>query len=70
MHVSVRGRELAFVALLLGMLVAQLEGTIVVAALPAIGADLGQPEAAPGVFTASLLAVTVSTPVHGALGDR
>jgi MFS family permease len=70
MHVSLRGRELAFVALLLGMLVAQLEGTIVVAALPAIGADLGQPEAAPGVFTVSLLAVTVSTPVHGALGDR
>jgi MFS family permease len=70
MHVSLRGRELAFAALLLGMLVAQLEGTIVVAALPAIGADLGQPEAAPGVFTVSLLAVTVSTPVHGALGDR
>jgi MFS family permease len=70
MHVFVRGRELAFVALLLGMLVAQLEGTIVVAALPAIGADLGQPEAAPSVFTVSLLAVTVSTPVHGALGDR
>jgi MFS family permease len=72
MHTSVRapGRELAFAALLLGMLVAQLEGTIVVAALPAIGADLGQPAAAPGVFTVSLLAVTVSTPVHGALGDR
>jgi MFS family permease len=70
MHVSLWGRERAFAALLLGMLVAQLEGTIVVAALPAIGADLGQPEAAPGVFTVSLLAVTVSTPVHGALGDR
>jgi MFS family permease len=69
-HVSLRGRELAFAALLLGMLVAQLEGTIVVAALPAIGADLGQPAAAPAVFTTSLLAVTVSTPVHGALGDR
>lgn len=70
MHVSIQGRELAFAALLLGMLVAQLEGTIVVAALPAIGADLGQPEAAPAVFTVSLLAVTVSTPVQGALGDR
>jgi MFS family permease len=69
-HASRRGRELAFTALLLGMLVSQLEGTIVVAALPAIGADLGQPEAAPAVFTTSLLAVTVSTPVHGALGDR
>ncbi|GAA5137607.1 MFS transporter [Pseudonocardia adelaidensis] len=70
MQVSTRGREPAFAALLLGMLVAQLEGTVVVAALPAIGADLGQPEAAPGVFTVSLLAVTVSTPVHGAMGDR
>ncbi len=72
MHVSFGAprRELAFAALLLGMLVAQLEGTIVVAALPVIGADLGQPSAAPGVFTVSLLAVTVSTPVHGALGDR
>ncbi|MHA6617873.1 MFS transporter [Pseudonocardia sp. DLS-67] len=70
MHASLRGRELAFAALLLGMLVAQLEGTIAVAALPAIGADLGQPAAAPAVFTVSLLAVTVSTPAHGALGDR
>jgi MFS family permease len=72
MHISTRSRastEAAFVALLLGMLLAQLDGTVVVAALPAITTDLGRPGAVAGVSAAYLLTVTVSTPVHGRLGD-
>jgi MFS family permease len=61
--------EAAFAALLLGMLLAQLDGTVVVAALPTITADLGEPGAVAGVSAAYLLTVTVSTPVHGRLGD-
>lgn len=59
----------AFTALLLGMLMAQLDGNLVVAALPALGASLGEPTAVAGVTAAYLLTVTVSTPVHGRLGD-
>lgn len=70
MHVtrSALRTELAFAALLLGLLMAQLDTNIVVAALPAIEGDLGS--GASGVFAVYLLTVTVSTPVHAALGDR
>jgi MFS family permease len=72
-HTSVGPRralvEAAFTALLLGMLLAQFDGTVVVAALPTIAADLGEPGAVAGVSAAYLLTVTVSTPVHGRLGD-
>lgn len=61
--------EAAFLALLLGMLLAQLDGNVVVAALPVIAGDLGEPAALAGVSAAYLLTVTVSTPVHGRLGD-
>ncbi len=67
--VSPRTVEAAFAALLLGMLMAQLDGNVVVAALPVIGAELGAPTEVAGVTAAYLLAVTVSTPVHGRLGD-
>ncbi|WP_250556733.1 MFS transporter [Pseudonocardia lacus] len=74
MHASVgavprRATEAAFAALLLGMLMAQLDGNIVVAALPAVGADLRDPDAIAGVTAAYLLTVTAATPVHGRLGD-
>jgi MFS family permease len=59
----------AFAALLLGMLMAQLDTMVVVAALPSIGTDLGALDAIAGVTAAYLLTVTVSTPVHGKLGD-
>lgn len=67
---SLTARGAAFAALALGMLLAQLEGTITVAALPAIVTDLGSSTAVAGVTAMSLLAVSVSTPVWGALGDR
>jgi len=69
MHVSGPARECAFAALLLGMLMSQLDGNVVVAALPVIGTELAAPAAVAGVTAAYLLTVTVSTPVHGRLGD-
>ncbi|MGW7534203.1 MFS transporter [Amycolatopsis sp. NPDC054798] len=63
-------RTAAFAALLTGMLMAALDTNVVVAALPSIGADLGNPGAVGGVTAAYLLAVAVATPVHGSLGDR
>lgn len=61
--------ELAFFGLLLGMLLVQLDTNIVVAALPTISADVGAGGAIAGVTAAYLLAVTVTTPVAGKLGD-
>ena len=61
--------EFAFFALLLGMLLAQLDTNIVVAALPRIGADLDAGPAIAGVTAAYLLTVTVTTPIAGKLGD-
>src|SRR4051812_13335414 len=72
MHISIGSRtatEAAFVGLLLGMLLAQLDGTVVVAPPRVTPADLGEPGAVAGVSAAYLLTVTVSTPVHGRLGD-
>jgi MFS family permease len=62
--------EAAFAALLLGMLAAQLDGTITVAALPVIGAELGSPTGIAGIAAAYLLTVSVSTPLWGAMGDQ
>jgi MFS family permease len=54
---------------MLGMLMAQLDTNVVVAALPSIGRGLGDPSAVAGVTAGYLLTVTVSTPVHAKLGD-
>ncbi|MFI5607102.1 MFS transporter [Amycolatopsis sp. NPDC051903] len=70
MHANRQGRDAAFAALVLGMLMASLDTNVVVAALPAIAADLGGADAVGGVTAAYLLAVAVATPVHGSLGDR
>ncbi|OHV62971.1 MFS transporter [Pseudofrankia sp. BMG5.36] len=59
----------SFAALLLAMLMAQLDTFIVVGALPTIGAELGAADAVAGVTAVYLLTVTISTPVHGKLGD-
>ncbi|MEV4599301.1 MFS transporter [Amycolatopsis sp. NPDC049253] len=70
MHILPRSRDAAFAALVLGLLMASLDTSVVVAALPSIGADLGDPGSVGGVTAAYLLAVAVATPVHGSLGDR
>ncbi|HEX3815515.1 MAG TPA: MDR family MFS transporter [Mycobacteriales bacterium] len=56
-------------ALLLGMLLAALDQTVVSTALPTIVGDLGGASHLSWVVTAYLLASTVSTPLWGKLGD-
>src|SRR3954465_653978 len=66
-----KARRLGFVigALLLVMLLASLDQTIVSTALPTIVGELGGLEHISWVVTAYLLAVTVVTPLYGKLGD-
>src|SRR4051812_2242471 len=56
-------------ALLIGLLLAALDQTIVATALPTIVGDLGGLSHLSWVVTAYLLASTVSTPIWGKLGD-
>src|SRR4051812_5019237 len=65
------GRRLGVVlgALMLVMLLASLDQTIVSTALPTIVGELGGLEHISGVVTAYLLAITVVTPLYGKLGD-
>jgi EmrB/QacA subfamily drug resistance transporter len=57
-------------ALLLGMLLAALDQTIVATALPTIVSDLGGLEHLSWVVTAYMLAATAATPLWGKLGDQ
>ncbi|MFF1441857.1 DHA2 family efflux MFS transporter permease subunit [Streptomyces sp. NPDC058295] len=57
-------------ALLLGMLLAALDQTIVSTALPTIVSELGGMEHLSWVVTAYLLASTAATPLWGKLGDQ
>ena len=57
-------------ALMLGMLLAALDQTIVSTALPTIVGDLQGGSHIAWVITAYLLATTVSTPLWGKLGDQ
>ncbi|MFJ8359940.1 MDR family MFS transporter [Streptomyces sp. NPDC093984] len=68
---SVHGGVLVSIgALLLGMLLAALDQTIVSTALPTIVSDLGGLEHLSWVVTAYLLASTAATPLWGKLGDQ
>ena len=60
---------IAIVGVLLGMLLAALNQTIVATALPVIVSDLGGVEHYSWVFTAYMLAATVTTPIYGRLSD-
>src|SRR5215467_9165985 len=65
-----RGRIIAIlVGVMLGMLLASLDQTIVGTALPRIVADLGGLEHYAWVVTAYLLASTVTVPIYGKLSD-
>ncbi|MGW0816120.1 MDR family MFS transporter [Streptomyces viridiviolaceus] len=68
-HVS-GGVLVSIGALLLGMLLAALDQTIVATALPTIVSDLGGLEHLSWVVTAYLLAATAATPLWGKLGDQ
>jgi EmrB/QacA subfamily drug resistance transporter len=62
-------RNLVFLAVLLGMLLAALDQTIVATALPTVVADLGGAGHQSWVVTSYLLASTIVTAVVGKLGD-
>ena len=62
-------RKFIYVAVLLGMLLAALDQTIVATALPTVVADLGGAGHQSWVVTSYLLASTIVTAVVGKLGD-
>src|ERR1700692_3259986 len=67
--ISPQRRNLIFVAIVLGMLLAALDQTIVATALPTIVADLGGAGHQSWVVTSYLLASTIVTALAGRLGD-
>jgi len=70
-HDTVHGSVFVSIgALLLGLLLAALDQTIVSTALPTIVSDLGGLEHLSWVVTAYLLASTAATPLWGKLGDQ
>src|ERR1700759_3626943 len=66
--ISPQRRNLIFVAIVLGMLLAALDQTIVATALPTIVADLGDAGHQSWVVTSYLLASTIVTALVGRLG--
>ncbi|GGY85112.1 DHA2 family efflux MFS transporter permease subunit [Streptomyces nitrosporeus] len=67
---STRSILVAIGALLLGMLLAALDQTIVSTALPTIVSELGGLDHLSWVVTAYMLAATAATPLWGKLGDQ
>ena len=67
--ISPQRRNLIFVAIVLGMLLAALDQTIVATALPTIVANLGDAGHQSWVVTSYLLASTIVTALAGKLGD-
>ena len=65
-----RGLLVIYSALMLGMLLAALDQTIVATALPTIVSDLGGLNHLSWVVTSYILATTATTPVWGKLGDQ
>ncbi|MGZ4619991.1 MAG: MDR family MFS transporter [Frankiaceae bacterium] len=61
--------RLVIAGLMLGMLLAALDQTIVATALPTIAGDLGGLNHLSWVVTAYILGSTISTPLYGKLGD-
>jgi EmrB/QacA subfamily drug resistance transporter len=67
--ISPQRRNFVFLAIMLGMLLAALDQTIVATALPTIVADLGGAGHQSWVVTSYLLASTIMTALAGRLGD-
>ncbi|MEV0023054.1 MFS transporter [Streptomyces atroolivaceus] len=66
---TARGRRPVVAALMLGMGLAAIDGTIVATAVPQIVGDLGGFAVFSWLFSGYLLAVTVTLPVYGKLSD-
>src|SRR4051794_26398644 len=64
------GVRVAFAALVLAMLPAVLDQTILATALPTIAGDLGRLSDVSWLVTAYVVAATATTPLWGKLGDR
>jgi EmrB/QacA subfamily drug resistance transporter len=67
--VATKQLRLIFAGLMLGVLLASLDQTVVATALPTIVGDLGGLNHLSWVVTSYLLASTVSAPLYGKLGD-
>ena len=65
-----RHARLPFAALVLAMLPAVLDQTILATGLPTIARDLGTLQDVSWVVSAYVVAATVATPLWGKLGDR
>src|SRR6516164_4936799 len=65
-----RARTIAFGAIVLAMLPAVLDQTILATALPTIAADLGRLTDVSWVISAYVITAAASTPLWGKLGDR
>src|SRR3954471_19933054 len=65
-----RAVRVAFLALVLAMLPAVLDQTILATALPTIAGDLGRLSGVSWLVTAYVVAATAATPLWGKLGDR
>ncbi|MDX6358755.1 MAG: hypothetical protein QOH37_1809, partial [Nocardioidaceae bacterium] len=68
-QLSRRDLQTVFAALMLAVLLAALDSTIVATALPTITSELGGLNQLSWVVTGYLLASTISTPIYGKLGD-
>ena len=70
LSVPTREVRIAFVAVVLAMLPAVLDQTILATALPTIAHDLGRLTDVSWVIAAYVVAAAASTPLWGKLGDR
>jgi len=69
-HVKTRARTLIMIGLSLGMLVASLDQTVVGTSLPKIVGELGGMSLFSWLFTAYMLAETITIPIAGKMSDR
>ena len=68
-HLSQRNKIIVMISVMFGLLLAALDQTIVVTAMPRIVQDFNGLQHLSWVFTAYLLASTVTVPIYGKLGD-
>jgi EmrB/QacA subfamily drug resistance transporter len=61
--------HVVMIAVMTGMFLASLDGTIVITALPTIVGDLGDLSQAPWIHVSYLLSQTIATPIVGKLSD-
>src|SRR5947209_16813293 len=69
-HADAAATRIGFVAIVLAMLPAVLDQTILATALPTIATDLGRLSDVSWIVTAYVVAAAAATPLWGKLGDR